>query len=155
MATKTTATKIFLEKEEYMKAAHHKALEHNLFVGYALSHKAPFRIYTPYDPSNRSSAYSSQTAYNRLKKVREVATKLRGPDYDVASKPLDHELVMIPGKEKKHGKEAICLLKEKLIEVIQQVEEERLEERRLAAEEREKERVKERGMATEERVEKS
>ena len=36
-----------------------------------------------------------------------MATKLRGPDYDVTSEPLDHELVMIAGEGRKHGKEAI------------------------------------------------
>ncbi|KAE8775130.1 hypothetical protein D1007_52407 [Hordeum vulgare] len=89
------------------KAAHHEDPEPNLFIGYALSHKASFRKATPYDLSDTSSAYTSQTAYNRLTKVREVATKLRGPNYDVASEPLDHELVMIAGEGNKHGKEAI------------------------------------------------
>ncbi|KAI5016138.1 hypothetical protein ZWY2020_005989 [Hordeum vulgare] len=108
MATKTPATKIFLTEEEYMQAAHHKAEEPNLFIGYALSHKASFKKATPYDLSKTSSAYTSQTAYNRLTKVREVATKFRGTDYDVASEPLDHELVMIAREGKKHGKEAIA-----------------------------------------------
>jgi predicted SPOUT superfamily RNA methylase MTH1 len=98
----------FLIMLVWLQAAHHKAEEPNLFIGYALSHKASFKKATPYDPSDTSSAYTSQTAYNRLTKVREVATKLRGPDYDVASEPLDHELVMIAGEGKKHGKEAIA-----------------------------------------------
>ncbi|KAE8769281.1 hypothetical protein D1007_59155 [Hordeum vulgare] len=90
-------------------AAHHKAEEPNLFIGYALSHKASFKKATPYDPYDTSSAYTSQTSQtSQLTKVREVATKLRGADYDVASEPLDHELVMIAGEGKKHGKEAIA-----------------------------------------------
>lgn len=32
---------------------------------------------------------------------------MRGPEYDVTSKPLDHEVVRISGGGRKHGKEAI------------------------------------------------
>ena len=49
----------------------------------------------------------TQAAYDRLGKYKTVATETKGPEYDVTSEPLDHELVMISGEGRKHGAEAI------------------------------------------------
>ncbi|XBI31920.1 hypothetical protein VPH35_055438 [Triticum aestivum] len=89
-------------------ASHHNAPVPNLFVSYALAHKAPYRTATPYDENDTASAYSSKTAYDRMEKFKGVAKELKGPEYDVTTEPLDHALVMISGEGRKHGKEAIA-----------------------------------------------
>ncbi|XP_044337872.1 uncharacterized protein [Triticum aestivum] len=89
-------------------ASHHNAPLPNLFVSYALAHKAPYRTATPYDENDTASAYSSKTAYDRMEKFKGMAKELKGPEYDVTTEPLDHALVMISGEGRKHGKEAIA-----------------------------------------------
>ncbi|KAM3276325.1 hypothetical protein ACQJBY_044615 [Aegilops geniculata] len=89
-------------------ASHHNAPLPNLFVSYALAHKAPYRTATPYDENDMASAYSSKTAYDRMEKFKGMAKELKGPEYDVTTEPLDHALVMISGEGRKHGKEAIA-----------------------------------------------
>ncbi|KAM3328796.1 hypothetical protein ACQJBY_026115 [Aegilops geniculata] len=89
-------------------ASHHNAPLPNLFVLYALAHKAPYRTTTPYDENDTASPYSSKTAYDRMEKFKGMAKELKGPEYDVTTEPLDHALVMISGEGRKHGKEAIA-----------------------------------------------
>lgn len=91
----------------WLQAGHNNAPEPNLFCSYALVHKGPYRSASPYDENDTSSAYTSKTAYDWLSKLKSTATELRGPEYDVTSEPLEHELVMISGGGRKHGKEAI------------------------------------------------
>lgn len=92
----------------WLQASHHNAPLPNLFVSYALAHKAPYRTATPYDENDTASAYSSKTAYDRMEKFKGMAKELKGPEYDVTTEPLDHALVMISGEGRKHGKEAIA-----------------------------------------------
>uniref|UniRef100_A0A8R7TUU8 Uncharacterized protein n=2 Tax=Triticum urartu TaxID=4572 RepID=A0A8R7TUU8_TRIUA len=87
-------------------ASHNKAPEPNLFVAYALAHKGSFRSATPYDENDTLPAYTSKTAYDRMDKFKRKAKEMRGPEYDVTLEPLDHEVVMISGGGRKHGKEA-------------------------------------------------
>ncbi|KAM3332288.1 hypothetical protein ACQJBY_027849 [Aegilops geniculata] len=88
-------------------ASHNKAPEPNLFVAYALAHKGSFRSATPYNENDTLPAYTSKTAYDRMDKFKRKAKEMRGPEYDVTSEPLDHEVVMVSGGGRKHGKEAI------------------------------------------------
>ena len=92
----------------WLQASHHNAPLPNLFVSYALAHKAPYRTATPYDENDTASAYSSKTAYDRMEKFKGMAKELKGPEYDVTTEPLDHVLIMISGEGRKHGKEAIA-----------------------------------------------
>ncbi|XP_048527490.1 uncharacterized protein LOC125506827 [Triticum urartu] len=59
-------------------ASHHNAPLPNLFVSYALAHKAPYRTATPYDENDTASAYSSKTAYDRMEKFKGMAKELKG-----------------------------------------------------------------------------
>ncbi|XBH83541.1 hypothetical protein VPH35_071924 [Triticum aestivum] len=92
----------------WLQASHHNAPLPNLFVSYALAHKAPYRTATPYDENDTASAYSSKSAYDRMEKFKGVSKELKGPEYDVTTEPLDHALVMISREGRKHGKEAIA-----------------------------------------------
>ena len=69
-----------------------------------MAHMEPYRTVKSYSEGDGPEAYTSQSAYEKMKAYSEVAKQLRGTDFDPSESPMDPEALMIPGGGKSHGK---------------------------------------------------
>ena len=74
-------------------------------MAYALAHKgkatAPEVTYNPVD---RPEAYTNASVHSKLSEYTSVARERHGEDFDLATQPLDTDLLMRMGGGKQHGR---------------------------------------------------
>ena len=77
----------------------------NEFTGYVLSHQGkatdPENIY---DPTKGADAFTNPNAYEKVVQYTEAVRKRHGEAYDLATEPLDTDVLMRTGGGKQHGR---------------------------------------------------
>jgi hypothetical protein len=64
-------------------------------MAYALAHKGKaMTLEVTYNPTDESKAYTSVSIHNMLSKYTSVARWCHGEDFDLATQPLDTDLLM-------------------------------------------------------------
>jgi hypothetical protein len=77
----------------------------NEFTGYVLSHqdKATDRD-NVYDPVKGADAFTNPNAYEKVVQYTEAVRRCHGDAYDLATEPLDMNVLMRTGGGKQHGR---------------------------------------------------
>jgi hypothetical protein len=69
-----------------------------------LVHKGKATSDVSYNPEDPPEAYNNMTVHSRLSGYTSMAREVHGPKFDPITQPLDGEVVMRAGGEKKHGR---------------------------------------------------
>ena len=57
-----------------------------------------------YNPNAPPEAYNNATVHSRLSEYNSMATEVHGPEFDQSTVPIDGEIIMRVGGDKKHGR---------------------------------------------------
>jgi hypothetical protein len=74
-------------------------------MAYALAHKGKATsLKVTYNPANRPEAYTNVSVHSKLSEYTSAAHEHHGEDFDLATQPLDIDLLMRLGGGKQHGR---------------------------------------------------
>ena len=74
-------------------------------MAYALSYKGKATApEVTYNPADRLEAYTSASVHSKLSEYTSAAHERHGEDFDLATQPLDIDLLMRLGGGKQHGR---------------------------------------------------
>jgi hypothetical protein len=76
----------------------------NEFTGYVLSHQGKATdLDNVYDPAKGADAFTNSNAYEKVVQYTEVVRRHHGEAYDLATEPLDMDVLMRTKRGKQHG----------------------------------------------------